>query len=153
MLCVLLTQLVLEIWLKNGTHPFHDFYDFDQQICHFLTSSQKFEISHFLSLFPKYMSYQDLHYIILKLLTRNFAPSKYDMALWVRVLGLEDKVSVHELFTQIFCIFTVLTFRGSKKGTFYLSLLIFLQKGQKLNKTGLLNKSITGGPLFSSHPV
>ena len=109
-------------------YPFHDFYDFDQQICHFFANSQKFEISHFLSLFPKHMSYKDLNYIVIKLLTRNFAPSKNDMALGVWV---EDKVSMHGFFTQNLCIFTVSTFRGSKKGSFYLSLLIFLQKGQK----------------------
>ena len=85
-------------------YPSHDFYDFDQQICHFFANSQKFEISHFLSLFSKYMSYQDLQYIIIKLLIRNFAPSKCNMALGVRVLGIEDKVSMHGVFTENLCI-------------------------------------------------
>ena len=66
-----------------------------------------------------------------KAFDQKFCPSKYDMALGVWVLGLEDKVSMHGFFTQNLCIFTVSTFRGSKKGSFYLSLLIFLQKGQK----------------------
>ena len=65
----------------------------------FFTNSQKFEISHFLSLLLKYISYQDLHYLILKLLTKNFGLSKYDMALGVRVLGLEDTVCMHGVIT------------------------------------------------------
>ena len=38
------------------------------------------------------MSYQDLHYLILKLLTKNYGLSNHKMALGVRALGLEDKV-------------------------------------------------------------
>ena len=80
-------------------HPFHDFYAFDQQICHFFTNSQKFEIFHFVSLLLKYMSYQDLHCLILKLLTKNFGLPKYYIALGVRVLKLEDKLCMHGVFT------------------------------------------------------
>ena len=41
------------------------------------------------------MNYQDLHYLILKFLTKNYALSNHKMALGVRVLGLEDKVAIH----------------------------------------------------------
>ena len=59
-----------------------------------------------------------------------------------------------QFFTDDLSIHTVSTFKGSKKCSFCLSLLIFLQKrAEKLKRTGLLNKVITGGPLFSSHPV
>ena len=75
-------------------HPFHDFYAFDQHVSHFFTNSQKFEIFHFVSLLLKYIRYQDLHYLIIKLLTRNFGFSRYNMAIGVRALGLEDKVSM-----------------------------------------------------------
>ena len=86
-------------------YSFHDFYAFDQQIRHFFTTNlQKFEIFHFLSLLLKYMSYQDLHYLILKLLTKNYGLSNHKMALGVRVLGLEDKVGIHCFFTQTLCI-------------------------------------------------
>ena len=60
----------------------------------------------------------------------NFC-SPFDMALGVKVLGLLKIISVQSLFIQSLCIFTVPTFRGTKKPSFYLSLLIFLQKGQK----------------------
>ena len=50
------------------------------------------------------MSYQDLHYLILKLLTKNYGLCNYKMALGVRVLGLEDKVGIHCFFTQTLCI-------------------------------------------------
>ena len=36
-----LTQLVLEVWLENRIHPFHDFYNFDQQIWQLFRNSQK----------------------------------------------------------------------------------------------------------------
>ena len=52
------------------------------------------------------MSYQDLHYLILKLFTRNFALSRYDMALGVRALGPEDKVSMLS-FLLIIHVFTL----------------------------------------------
>ena len=74
---------------------FPAFYNFDQQICHFFTDSQKLRISHFLSLFPKYMRYQGLLYLILKLLTKNFGLSDSNMAQGLRVLVQEDKVSLH----------------------------------------------------------
>ena len=50
------------------------------------------------------MSFQDLHYLILKLLTKNYGLSNHKMALGVRVLGLEDKVGIHCFFTQTLCI-------------------------------------------------
>ena len=127
----------MEIWLKNGMCPFHGFYDFDQQIRHFFTNSQKFEISCFLSLFPKYLSQQDWQHLILKLLTRNFGLTKNNMALGLRVLGLEDKVSMHVFFTQNLCIYTVLVFWALKKSCFCFSLLIFLQKEQKIEENQL----------------
>ena len=59
------------------------------------------------------MSYQDLHYLILKLLINNYGLSNQKMALGVRVLGLEDKVGIHCFFTQLLCIKTLLTFKSS----------------------------------------
>ena len=91
------------------------------------------------------MSYQDLHYLILKLLTRNFGFSRYNMALGVKALGLEEKVSMHSSLLMI----TVSTFKWSKKGSFCLSLLIFLQKrAERLKKIGILSKVITGGAII-----
>ena len=67
----------------------------------FLETHRKFEISHFLSLSSKYIRYQDLQYFILMLLTKNFGHSKYNIALGERILGLEDKISMHVgFFTQ-----------------------------------------------------
>ena len=42
-----------------------------------------------LTVFSKYIRYQDLQYFILMLLTKNFGHSKHNIALGVRVLGLE----------------------------------------------------------------
>ena len=92
-------------------HFFDDFYDFDQEMCHFFTNSQKFGLL-------KYMSNQNLQYLILKLLTKNFRLSTFNIALGLRDLGLEDKVCMHFVFNQNLCIYTVSTFRGSKKGSF-----------------------------------
>ena len=151
---VSLTQLVFEIWLRNGMYPFHDFYAFDQQICHSFTNSQKFENFHFLSLLLKHMSYQDLYYLILKLLTRNFGFSRYDMALGVKALGLEDKVSMHSFLLRIHVFTLYQPSEGQRKVPFVCLFWFFSKKRrEKLKKTGLLNKVITGGPLFSSHPV
>ena len=47
------------------------------------------------------MSYQDLHYLILKLLTKNYGLSNHKMALGVKVLGVEDKVGIHCYLNQI----------------------------------------------------
>ena len=128
---VSLTQLVLRIWLTNGIHPFCDFYAFDQQICHFFINSQKFEIFHFLSLLLKYMSYQDLHYLILKLLTRNFGFSRYDMALTVKALGLEDKVSMHSFLLRIYVFTLYQPSEGQRKVPFVCLFWFFSKKGQK----------------------
>ena len=103
-LYIAINQLVLEIWLKNGINLFHDFYDFDQWICHCSQTPKNFNFSYFLSLFPEYMSYQDLHYLILKLSTKSYGLSNHIMDLGVRVLGLEDKVGIHYFFTQTLCI-------------------------------------------------
>ena len=129
--------------------PFRGFYDCDQQICHFLTNSQKFKIFHFVSLLLKYMSYQDLHYLILKLLTRNFGFSRYNRAIGVRALGLEDKVSMQSFLLRIYVFTLYQPSEGQRKVHFFLSLLIFCQKSaEKLKKTGLLHKVITGGAII-----
>ena len=52
------------------------------------------------------MGYQDLHYLILKLLTRNFGFSRYNRAIGVRALELEDKVSMQSFLLRIY-VFTL----------------------------------------------
>ena len=99
-------------------YPFQDFYAFDQQICHSFTNSQKFENFHFLSLLLKHMSYQDLHYLILKLLTRNFGFSRYNMALGVKALGLEEKVSMHSFLLIIYVFTLYQPLKGQRKVPF-----------------------------------
>ena len=78
----------------------NDFYNFGQQIGHFFQTQKYLKFHIFLSRYPKFMSFQDLHYLILKLLTKNHGLSNHKMALGVRVLGLEDKVGIHCFFTQ-----------------------------------------------------
>ena len=73
---------------------FHDFYNVDQRICQF-PNSQKLENFIVLSLLSKYIRYQDLHYFLLMLLTKNFCHSKCNIALGVRILDLEDNKSIH----------------------------------------------------------
>ena len=120
----------------------------------FFTNSQKFEIFHFVSLLLKYIRYQDLHYLIIKLLTRNFGFSRYNMAIGVRALGLEDKVSMQSFLLRIYVFTLYQPSEGQRKVPFVCLFWFFCQKrAEKLKKTGLLNKVITGGPLFSSHPV
>ena len=128
---VSLTQLVFEIWLINRMYPFHDFYAFDQQICHFFTNSQKFEFFYFVSLLLKYMSYQDLHYLILKLLTRNFGFSRFNMAIGVRALGLEDKVSMQSFLLRIYVFTLYQPSEGQRKVPFVCLFWFFAKKGQK----------------------
>ena len=69
--------------------------------CNFSETQRKFEISHFLSIFSKYIRYQDLQYFILMLLTRNFGHSKYNIALGVRILDLEDNISIHVFLNRL----------------------------------------------------
>ena len=102
----------------NGMYLFHDFYAFDQQICHFFTNSQKLEIFHFLSLLLKYMSYQDLQYLILKILTRNLGFSRYNMALGVKALGLEDKENMHNFLLRIYAFTLYQPSEGQRKVPF-----------------------------------
>ena len=92
------------------------------------------------------MSYQDLHYLILKLLTRNFGLSKYDMALGVRVLGLEDKVSMYGFLLLEFVYLHCCNLQRVK-GRFLLlvSFDFSLKRAEKLMITGLLNKFVNGG--------
>ena len=97
------------------------------------------------------MSYKDLHYFILKLLTKNYGLSDHEMALGVRVLGLEDKVYMYVFFDQALFIYTLPTFRWSKNGPLYFC--FFPKCVEKLMKTYLLIKSITEEPLFMHHPV
>ena len=116
----------------------------------FITNSYKFEISHFLFLFPKHMSFQDL---ILKVLSKNFSLSCY-MAQGVRVLVQEDKLAMHGFFSQTLCIYILSTLRGSRKVSFTLSFLIFLQKRQKNSRTPAYSTELSqGGPFFWAHPV
>ena len=128
---VSLTQLVFKIWLINGMHPFHDFYAFDQQICHFLTNSKEFKIFHFVSLLLKYMSYQDLNYLILKLLTRNFGFSRYNMAIGVRALGLEDEVSMQSFLQRIYVLTLYQPSEGQRKVYFVCLFWFSAKKVQK----------------------
>ena len=46
---VSITQLVLDILLKNGIHPFHDFYNFNQQICHCAQSHTNLKFNFFVT--------------------------------------------------------------------------------------------------------
>ena len=112
-------------------YPFQDFYAFDQQICHSFTNSQKFKIFHFLSLLLKHMSYQDLHYLILKLLTRNFGFSRCNMAPTVKALGLEDKVSMHSFLLRIYVFTQYQPSEGQKKVPFVCLFWFFSKKGKK----------------------
>ena len=66
-----------------------------------LQTHKKFEISHFLSLFSKNIRYQDLQYFILMLLTKNFGHAKYNIALGVRILDLEDNMSMHVFLNRL----------------------------------------------------
>ena len=87
--------------LKNGINLFCGF---DKQIFHCSQTHKNLKIMYFLSLSPKYISYPDLYYLILKLLIKNYGLSDHKMALGVRVLELEDKVGIHCFFTQTLCI-------------------------------------------------
>ena len=109
---------------------------------------------YFVSLLLKYMSYQDLHYLILKLLTRNFGFSRYDMAIGVRALGLEDKVSMQIFLLRIYVFTLYQPSEGQRKVPFVCLFWFFAKKGQKnWRKLAYWTKLSQGGPLFSSHPV
>ena len=107
----------------------------------------------FLYWYLKYMSYQDLHYLILKLLTRNFGFSRYNMALWVKTLGLEDKVSMHSFLLRIYKFTLYQPSEGQRKVPFVCRFWFFTKRIEKFKKIGLMNILITMGPLFSSHPL
>ena len=97
----------------------------------FFANSHKFEIFHFVSLLLKYMSYQDLHYLILKLLTRNFGFSRYNMAIGVRALGLEDKVSMQSFLQRLYALTIYKPSEGQRKVPFVCLFWFFAKKGQK----------------------
>ena len=84
--------------IRNGIDTFSDIYNFDQQIHHTITKSQIFEISHFLSQSPKYMSYKDLHTNHFEAFKDYIGVFEYNMALGVRVLGLQEKISISFFF-------------------------------------------------------
>ena len=52
------------------------------------------------------MGYQDLHYLILKLLTKYSGLFKYNMAQGVRALGLQEKIGV-PFFYPVFFVFSL----------------------------------------------
>ena len=91
------------------------------------------------------MSYQDLHYLILKLLTRNFGFSRYNMALGVKALGLENKVSMHSFLLGLYAFTLYQPSEGQRKVPLFFSFDFFQKRAEKLKKTGILNKVNTGG--------
>ena len=108
----------------------------------FWPNSQNFEISHFLSLYPKYMSYQNLLYLILKLLNKNFCLSEYTMAQGVSTRRHSKSAW---FFASTLFIYIVSTLTGSKKGVFSLSFFIFLQKVQKIEENLLTEQTYHQG--------
>ena len=51
--------------------------------------------------FQRNISYQDLQYFILILLTKNCGHYKYNIALGVRILDLEDNMSMHVFLNRL----------------------------------------------------
>ena len=74
------------MWRPNPTAMYH--FGVEDFVFFHFTNSQKFEISHFLGIFPKYMIYQDILCLIWKLWTKNFGHSEYNKAQGVRFLIL-----------------------------------------------------------------
>ena len=100
------------------------------------------------------MSYQDLHYLILKLLTKNYGLSNHKMALGVKVSGLEYKVGIHCFFYSDFMYLNGANLQMVKEmSPLFVSYDIFPKRAEILKKNCLLNKFITGGPFFMHHPV
>ena len=115
----------------------------------FFTNLEKFEIFHFVSPLLKYMSYQDLHYLILKLLTMNFGFSRYSMALGVKALGLEDKVSMHSFLLIIYVFTLYQPSEGQRKVPFVCLFWFFSEKGKKnWRKLAYWTKLSQGGHYF-----
>ena len=84
------------------------------------------------------MSYQDLHYLILKLLTKNFGIFKFNKAQGLRGLGLQEKISVNY--------FHCTSLQKDKERFPWVFSFVF-SSAEKLNKTCLMFKFIIGGSI------
>ena len=88
------------------------------------------------------------------LLTKNFGHSKYNIALGERILGLDDKVSMHSFFySDLMYLNYTNVQRVKEKFSLFVFYNISPKQVVKSKKTCLLNKFINGGPIVSSHPV
>ena len=81
------------------------------------------------------MSYQDLHYLILKLLIKNYGLYNHKVALGVKVSGLEYKVGIHYFFYSDFMYLDCVNLQMVKEmSTLFVSFDILPKRAEILRK-------------------
>ena len=99
------------------------------------------------------MSYQDLHYLILKLLTKIHGISNHKMALGVRVLGLEDKVGIHCFFYSDFMYLDCANLQTVKEmSPLFVSFDILQKKGKNIEENLLIEQICHWGAILYASP-